>query len=124
VHAQTLDDNIKELQVIESKRNAIRKGLVYELLNAQDTVLCLCFAQRSGERSECQNQGGAVDEVFQGLGNFERDMHETNRAEDERGTRGRYILAKKLTLVFGCRKGSLGYGCPRTRSSGVDGKTP
>ena len=29
VHAQTLNnDNLKELQVIESKRNSIRKGLV------------------------------------------------------------------------------------------------
>ena len=54
----------------ESKRNAIRKGLVYELLNAQDTVLCSYFAQRSGARSECQNQGGTADQVFQGLGNF------------------------------------------------------
>jgi hypothetical protein len=71
VHAETLNGNLKELQVIESKRTAIRKGLVYELLIAQDTVLCLYFAQRSGERSECQNQGGAADEVFQGLGNFD-----------------------------------------------------
>jgi len=71
VHAKTLNDNLKELQVIESKRNAIRKGLVYELLTAQDTVLCSYFAHRSGEQSECQNQGGAADEVFQGLGNFE-----------------------------------------------------
>jgi hypothetical protein len=70
-HAETLNGNLKELQVIESKRTAIRKGLVYELLIAQDTVLCLYFAQRSGERSECQNQGGAADEVFQGLGNFD-----------------------------------------------------
>ena len=37
---QTLNDNLKELQVIEPKRSAIRNGLVYELLNAQDTVLC------------------------------------------------------------------------------------
>jgi hypothetical protein len=91
VNVQTFNDNLKELHVIESKRNAIRKGLVYELLNAQDTVLCcsapLCFfknkkktsssssssyfAQRSGERSDCQNQGGTAGEVFQGLGNFE-----------------------------------------------------
>jgi hypothetical protein len=71
VHAQTLYDNLKELKVIESKRNAIRKGLVYELLNAQDTVLCSYFAQRLGERNERQNQGGAAEEVFQGLGNFE-----------------------------------------------------
>ncbi len=56
------------IQVIESKRNAIRKGLVYELLNA---VLCSYFAQRSGERNEWQNQGGVAEKVFQGLGNFE-----------------------------------------------------
>ena len=68
MHAQTLDDNLKDLQVIESKRNEIRKGLVYELLNAQDTVLCSYFAQRSGERSKCE--GGAAHEVFQGLDNF------------------------------------------------------
>jgi hypothetical protein len=68
MHAQTLDDNLKELQVIESKRNEIRKGLDYELINVQDTVLCSCFVQRSGERSECQ--GGVADEVFQGLDNF------------------------------------------------------
>jgi hypothetical protein len=71
VHAQTLNDNFKELQVIESKRNAIKIGLVHELLNAQDRVLCSYFAQRSRERSECQNQGGAADELFKGLGNFE-----------------------------------------------------
>ena len=88
VHVHTLNDNLKELQVIESKRNAITKSLVYELLNTQDTVLCSYFAQGSGERSEYQNQGGTVDEVFQGLGNFERGMHEDNKAEDERETRG------------------------------------
>jgi hypothetical protein len=59
------------IQVIESKRNAIRKGLVSELLNAQDTVLCSYFAQRSGERNEWQNQGGVAEKVFQGLGIFE-----------------------------------------------------
>jgi hypothetical protein len=48
VHAQTLNHNLKELQVIESKRNAIRNGLIYEMLNAQNTVLCSYFAQRSG----------------------------------------------------------------------------
>ena len=71
VNVQILNDNLKELQVLESKRNAIRKGLVYELLNAQDTLLCSCFAQRSGERSDCQNLGGTAAEVFQGLDNFE-----------------------------------------------------
>jgi hypothetical protein len=52
VHAQTFNNNLKELGVVESKRNTIRKGLVHELLNAQDTVLCSYFAQRSGERGE------------------------------------------------------------------------
>jgi hypothetical protein len=42
VHIKTLNNNLKELQVIESKRNAIRKGLVYEL-----PVLCSYFAQRN-----------------------------------------------------------------------------
>ena len=50
LQVQTLNDNLKELQVIESKRSAIRNGLVYELLNAQDTVLCSYFAKRSRER--------------------------------------------------------------------------
>jgi hypothetical protein len=39
VNVQIFNDNLQALQVLESKRNAIRKGLVYELLNAQDTVL-------------------------------------------------------------------------------------
>jgi uncharacterized lipoprotein len=71
VNVQIFNDKLKELQVLESKRNAIRKGLVYALLNAQDTVLCSCFAQRSGERSDCQHLGGTADEALQGLDNFE-----------------------------------------------------
>jgi hypothetical protein len=109
----------KELQVIESKRNAIRKGLVYELLNAQDTVLCSYFAQRSGERNEWQTQGGAAEEVFQGLS--EACMMTTRQRMSE-GLAGQCILARRLTLAFWRRKGSLEYGCPSTRSSGADGK--
>ena len=71
VSVQIFNDNLNELQVFVSKRSAIRKGLGYELLNAQDTVLCSYFAQRSGELSDCQNLGGTADEVFQGLDNFE-----------------------------------------------------
>ena len=48
VHVQSFNDNLKELVVVESKRGAIRKGLVHELLYAQDTVLCSYFAQREG----------------------------------------------------------------------------
>jgi hypothetical protein len=52
VHAQTFNNNLKELGVVES-RNTVRKGLVLELLNAQDTVLC---SQRSGERGVGRNR--------------------------------------------------------------------
>ena len=68
---QTLNNNLKELGVIESKRNTIRKGLVHELLNAQDTVLCSYFAQRSGERGEGPSQESTVEQAFQGLDSFE-----------------------------------------------------
>jgi hypothetical protein len=39
VNVQIFNNNLKELQVLESKRNTIRKGLVHELPNAQDSVL-------------------------------------------------------------------------------------
>jgi hypothetical protein len=63
VHAQTFNKNLKELGVVES-RNTIRKGLVHELLNAQDTVLCSYFAQRSGERGEGHSRKSTVEEAF------------------------------------------------------------
>ena len=71
VHAQTLNNNLKELGVVESKRNSVRKGLVHELLNAQDTVLCSYFAQRLGERGEGRSRKSTVEEAFQGLDTFE-----------------------------------------------------
>jgi hypothetical protein len=70
VHAQTFN-NLKELGVVESKRNTVRKGLVHELLNAQDTVLCSYFAQRSGERGEGSSRKSRVEEAFQGMDSFE-----------------------------------------------------
>jgi hypothetical protein len=71
VHAQTFNNNLKELELVESKRNTVRKGLVHELLNAQDTVLCSYFAQRSGERGEGRSRKSRVEEAFQGLDSFE-----------------------------------------------------
>jgi hypothetical protein len=71
VHAQTLNNNLEELGVVESKRNTVREGLVLELLNAQDTVLCSYFSQRSGERGEGRSRNSMVEEAFQGLDNFE-----------------------------------------------------
>ena len=71
VNVKTFNDNMQELQVLESKRNAIRKGLVFELLNAQDAVLCSHFAQRAESRGNHQVQECNVNEIFQGLGNYE-----------------------------------------------------
>jgi hypothetical protein len=71
VHAQTFNENLKELGVIKSKRNTIQKGFVDELLNAQDTVLCSYFAQRSGELGEGLIRESTVEEAFQGLDSFE-----------------------------------------------------
>ena len=68
---KSFNDNMDELHVIESKRNAIRKGFAFELLNAQDTVLCSYFAQRSGERNERRHAGEDGKNAIQGLGNFE-----------------------------------------------------
>ena len=61
-----IQQNLKELGVVESQRNSIRKGLVHELLNAQDTVLCSYFAQRSGERDASRSRDRNVEETFQG----------------------------------------------------------
>jgi hypothetical protein len=71
VHAQTFNNNLKELGIVESKKKTVRKGLVHELLNAQDTVLCLYFAQRSGEWGEGRSRKSTVEEAFQGLDSFE-----------------------------------------------------
>ena len=65
-----IQQNLKELGVVESKRNIIRKGLVHELLNAQDTVLCSYFAQRSGERDARRSRDRNVEEAFQELDSF------------------------------------------------------
>jgi len=62
---------MRELGVVESKRNTIRRGFVHELLNAQDTVLCSYFAQRMGTRSDGWDRKGNGEEIFQGLERFE-----------------------------------------------------
>ena len=64
------NNNLKELGVVESKRGAIRKGLVQELLYAQDTVLCSYFAQREGATTGDNGRRNMAAEVFQGLDRF------------------------------------------------------
>jgi hypothetical protein len=71
VHVQTFNSNLKELGVIESKQNAIWRGFVHELLNAQATVLCSYFAQRAGTKNDGCGQKSKVEEIFQGLERFE-----------------------------------------------------
>ena len=70
MHVQTFNNNLKELGVVESKRGAIQKGLVHELLYAQDTVLCSYFAQREGATNGGRGLRNTVAEVFQGLDRF------------------------------------------------------
>jgi hypothetical protein len=71
VHVQTFNSNLKELGVVESKRNTIRRGFVHELLNVQDTVLCSYFAQRKGTKNNGWGQKSDGEEIFQGLERFE-----------------------------------------------------
>ena len=74
VNVKSFNNNMNELHVIESvesKRNTIRKGLAFELMNAQDAVLCSYFAQRSGVLNERQTPGENMSDIFQGLSSFE-----------------------------------------------------
>ena len=64
VNARALSQNLKELQVIGSKHDTIRKGLVYELLSAQDKVLCSYYAQRGGQRHQPRHQGMSLDDLL------------------------------------------------------------
>jgi hypothetical protein len=110
VHVQTFHNNLKELGVVESKRNAIRKGFVYELLNAQDTVLCSYFAQRSGTKGDGCGQKSTVEEGFQGLDRFELDLVENS--EEERGQEDYTWKAQASKLEGWSRKRGLGSGNP------------
>ena len=92
VHVQTFNNNMRELGVVESKRNTIRRGFVHELLNAQDTVLCSYFAQRMGTRSDGWDRKGNGDEIFQGLERFERQLGESSgkeRGQESRDEQGK-----------------------------------
>jgi hypothetical protein len=71
VNLKSFKDNMNELHVIESKRNAIRKGFDFELLNAQDADICSYFAKKLGEWNDRQNPGENGSDVFQGLSKFE-----------------------------------------------------
>ena len=61
---KALSKNLKELQVLGSKHDTIRKGLVYELLSAQDKVLCSYYAQRGGQRHQPRHQGMSLDDLL------------------------------------------------------------
>ena len=111
MHTQTFNNNLKDHGVVESKRNIIRKGLVHELLNALDTVLCsvLCsyFAQRSGERDASRSEIGMWKKLFKGWTVSFEVWSEAAKWREERRT------AKE-------KKGELGSGKPYDGCSEVE----
>ena len=61
---QAFNKNLKELKVLGHMHNSIRKGLVHELLNAQDKVLCSYYAQRDGQQNQQQRQGASLEDLL------------------------------------------------------------
>jgi hypothetical protein len=61
---------MRELGVLESKWDPIRKKLVRRLLEEQDKALPSYFAQKGGTRSK-----GGGQRQLQGLGTCSRDMY-------------------------------------------------
>ena len=60
VDVNKFNAHLEELQVSKEKHSTIRKGFVYELLHAQDKVLCSYFAQRNGhQRTSAPRRRGA-----------------------------------------------------------------
>jgi hypothetical protein len=91
--------------MIPSESRTGRPGNVFFSARDRDSEIFVCKRPGKGKKTE--------------------EEHANEKAEDERGTRGQCILARRrLTLAFWCKKGSLEYSCPRTHSShsGVDGK--
>jgi hypothetical protein len=64
VNTTALSKNLKELQVLGRMNDTIRKGLVYEVLSAQDKVLCSYHAQRGGQRPQPRHQGISLDDLL------------------------------------------------------------
>jgi len=64
VNEMALRKTLKELQVLGRMHDTIRKGLVYELLSAQDKVLCSYYAQRGGQRHQTRHQGMSLDDLL------------------------------------------------------------
>jgi len=64
VNETAFRNNLKELQVLGRMHDIIRKGLVYELLSAQDKVLCSYYAQRGGRQSQVRHQGMSLDDLL------------------------------------------------------------
>ena len=60
VHVQTFNSNLKELGVVESKRNALRRRFVHELLNAGHGLVFIICTQSGYEKRRLlsKEQGG------------------------------------------------------------------
>jgi len=72
---------------------------------------------------EGRSQKSTVEEVFQGLDSFERDLERNSGAENGQDDYAWKAQASELTLVCWSRKGSLGSGNPRHQQSGAVGET-
>ena len=69
IHVQTFNSNLKELGVLESKRNTIRRGFVHELLNAQDNGPVLILCAKNGYEKRWLGSEGRWGRNFSGTGN-------------------------------------------------------
>lgn len=74
VNVETFNQNLKLLEVPESKWNHIRRRMARRLLEEQDTVLRAYFAQKYDTTSECGGEGSSVAEP-QGLAHVGRDVY-------------------------------------------------
>ena len=71
---------------------------------------------------EGRSQKSTVEEVFQGLDSFERDLERNSGAENGQDDYAWKAQASELTLVCWSRKGSPGPGNPRHQRSGTVGE--
>jgi imidazoleglycerol phosphate synthase glutamine amidotransferase subunit HisH len=74
VNVETFNQNLKLLEVPESKWNHIRRRMARRLLEEQDTVLRAYFAQKYDTTSESGGEGSSVAEP-QGLAHVGRDVY-------------------------------------------------
>ena len=66
VHVMTFNDNLKEHEVTESKRNAIRKGLVYVLLMRKTQLYARIWRREIESEVTMNTKNGPWTRYFKG----------------------------------------------------------